>query len=834
MSELQDLQFLDFTLSQEAHSLTCAGSPVALEPQAFSILCYLVEHHQRVVTKEELLDTFWANKVVTEASISNEIRQVRKALGDSGRQQTLIRTVHGVGFQFIGRITKAPSPPSTPSRQKLPTSQSLCGRESEISVLGERLLSTDDSVLTLLGPGGIGKTSLAKAIVESVRERFQDGVWFVDLLKATDPLSVLEEIVTTLGISHALVETNIDESALALEIGRAISGKHCLIVLDNFEHVQNAAPLIATLKDASHVAILVTSRTRLSIRQETTIVLQGLSTDVKPSKLSDAATLFFNRAERYASLDPADPQVREKAEQICKRVGGTPLAIEMAATWLRYMPLPDLEVEITQSLQWLETDLVDVPERQRSTQTLFDSSWSMLTVREQRGLARLAIWPLGFTRSTFQNWGELNLRDVAHIERMGLASLSENGLYKIHELLRQLALEKSREEHYYQDTFQDFIALLDLKGRYYLHLCEFTPENVRERHTELKLLYQTFDQNLSWFIEQKRFDLIRLYFLLGYNAFQTARNRTRQVERYLPILKAHEPFEFYIAVSIEKLFSMVWQHHKNVDIAINQALDLSHELADQPKIYQARIAAIVSQMYRVNEKQDESIAWANKAIEYFALNDQDPKDMANSAATDLVCQSWCYSNQQDYKTALRFTDLAILEAYESNANAFWYGGFATRAWNLAYLDDQAGAYQQSALLFREACKRSLNEFLTIWTIQAAQTAELFQDEEAAADFLAFSEFFLKAFTSVDLIESRRTQEVISFMSRLEKALGAERFQQVLRRWDDEPATKVIEQTNRRFDQLIGDLPTDLKTVLQLIDSVNAKTGDADYFVSPHA
>lgn len=807
MAAEQTYEFQSFVLSASQFRLTHEDRPIAMEPQAFSILLYLVEHRDRVVTKDELLDQFWANKVVTEASITHEIRQVRKALGDSGRTQAFVRTVHGRGYQFVADVHEAKAPDAQNPEPKKRADRLLEYREAEVRDIQLHLRKSPMGVLTLVGPGGIGKTTLAKSVMTAMRSEYADGIWFVDLLAATSTQDVLDQLVLSLGLSTAVPDGIADEQNYAEAIGYAIAGKHCLIVLDNFEHVQSAARAVSQLVERAEVPILVTSRQRLSIKMETALTLQGLSTQSTQHALSDAARLFCQRADQYNDVSMMTEEDRQRIEHICARVGGTPLAIEMAAAWLRYLPLRDLEADIDRSLQWLETDLVDVPERQRSTQRIFDYSWDKLSAQEQSGLARLAIWPLGFTRSVGQSWAGLSLPELVNLERVGLVTLNDSGFYTLHELIRQMALDKAKSGGTFAANFTDFTRYLELKGRLIMHLGQYASTVAQARIDEIRILSHSFDQHLDWFVQAEKFAAIKTYFFIGFNAFKTARWRTRRVDRYLPILKPHEPYEFYLTVSIEKLVSLVWQHHDNFDQPLAQATALFEELTDESGLYRARIAAIIGQMCRVNQRIESGKVWAQKAIELFAAADTLERESLDEQTTANLCLSWAYAILDDYQTALAHTDQALRCSHQNSPDGYWYGGFATKAWNLAYLGEETASYQHSSLLFNEALDRHYSEFLTIWTIQAAQTAELFQDDESAATFLAFSEYYLHAFSSEDLVEGRRTQEVLEFLDRLKGRLGEADYQAALTRWHGYALSEVIAATQNAFDARSGGRPT---------------------------
>ena len=243
--------FDELRLDPGLFELTRCGERVSLEPQAFDVLVYLVEHRERVVSKEELMDSIWGGRFVTESAVTSRIKQVRRALGDDGGAQRLIRTVHGRGYRFIGEIadqteatseslpvsggTGAPSGPPESQRQTRQTASPgnhnlvgsvnrLIGREAELAMIAAAV--NQHRLVTILGTGGMGKSRLA---LEAARARHDaDGPWFIELAGLTDGSLLAETISTALGIPAAG-----DVKTLA----GVLCERHLLLVLDNCEQI---------------------------------------------------------------------------------------------------------------------------------------------------------------------------------------------------------------------------------------------------------------------------------------------------------------------------------------------------------------------------------------------------------------------------------------------------------------------------------------------------------------------------------------------------------------------------------------------------------------------
>ena len=182
------------------------GREVKLEPQAFDVLCYLVEHRGEVVRKEQILDNVGGDRFVSESALTTRIKSVRQALGDDGSRQAIIRTVHGKGYEFHATVETLEAPASEdggqvqlPQEPTLPAAlQPLIGRES----LLERLASALDKhrLITLVGPGGVGKTSVGVELTRRTAERYPDGVKLVELVAVGDEDATLEAVATSIDV----------------------------------------------------------------------------------------------------------------------------------------------------------------------------------------------------------------------------------------------------------------------------------------------------------------------------------------------------------------------------------------------------------------------------------------------------------------------------------------------------------------------------------------------------------------------------------------------------------------------------------------------------------
>jgi predicted ATPase len=324
------------------------------------------------------------------------------------------------------------------------------GRESEL-VNVRHMLETDPAcrLLTLIGPGGSGKTRLsiqaALLMAEQAGVTFPDGVWFVPLA----PLSKAEAIVDTIAGTLDLVLYDGQESPRR-QLLDALSQRRLLLLLDNFEHLltPESVDLVSEiLAVAPHVKLLTTSRARLNVPGEQVYLVSGLEIpeahdDLTAAAAYSAVQLFQQHAGR------ARPDFELTAENvtavihICRLAQGMPLAIELAAAWLKVLSTGEIAAEIEQSLDILETEWHNVPERQRSLRAVFNSSWQLLNESERAALQGLAIFQGGFTREAAQAVTGISLKGILALADKSWLQRREDGRYQIHELLRQYAAEK--------------------------------------------------------------------------------------------------------------------------------------------------------------------------------------------------------------------------------------------------------------------------------------------------------------------------------------------------------------------------------------------------------
>ncbi|MBK8901191.1 MAG: tetratricopeptide repeat protein [Anaerolineaceae bacterium] len=317
------------------------------------------------------------------------------------------------------------------------------GRQRECQEAARLLANPACRLLTMVGPGGMGKTRLAIELAQQVQANFGDGVVFVPL----QAVSSAELLIAT--IAEALDVPLAGQGEPLAQLGSYLAEKSLLLVLDNFEQlVVGAAVLSQLLPQAPQVKCLVTSRERLNLGGEWTYPLSGLhvptSHDMADWQSYDAVALFVERA-RQVRWDFSLADEAEHVIEVCRLTEGMPLALELAASWLRTLTCADVVQEIRHNLDFLTSALRDVPERHRSMRAVFAYSWQTLTAEEQQVFARLSVFRGGFRREAAAAVAQATLPVLTALVDKSLLRLEENGRYQIHELLCQFAYEKLAE-----------------------------------------------------------------------------------------------------------------------------------------------------------------------------------------------------------------------------------------------------------------------------------------------------------------------------------------------------------------------------------------------------
>jgi len=456
-----ELAFGRFRLDPMRRMLRADGEPVRLGARAIDVLLELVRHRDRIVSKDQLLDSVWPGLIVEENNLQVQISTLRKLLGP----QT-IATIPGRGYQFIGEISGVGDPvpvsvalaaagadrTDSKGRRHLPTQRAtLIGREADIAEA--RALLAAHALVTLTGPGGIGKTRLALAVAAELEPGCKDGVHWIDLAAVTDAERVPATVAAGLGIELL-------PGAGAAVIAGALRDQALLVVLDNCEHLLEGVTALvdAMLRHAPGVRVLVTSQAPLRLGMEQVMRVGALSLPVAESAVSPAdverygaLALFVARARAAQRGFALRPDTVSVAVEICRRLDGVPLAIELAAARLPLLGLIGLRDRLDERLQILTRGASDAPSRQQTLRATLEWSHSLLEPAEQVVFRRLGVFTGGFSLALAQRvvadaaddpWAVLDRLSVLVDRSLVVASVDGEPRYHLLESARAYALER--------------------------------------------------------------------------------------------------------------------------------------------------------------------------------------------------------------------------------------------------------------------------------------------------------------------------------------------------------------------------------------------------------
>ncbi len=314
------------------------------------------------------------------------------------------------------------------------------GRTKELMDITTRLVDSACRLLTLTGLGGSGKTRLAIAAATKVAAHFPHGTVFV----ALQPLARSDLLVPA--IAQALGVKSYSDSDLQEQLLDYLQDKTLLLILDNVEHMLDGVALVSTLlARAPGVKVLATSREALRLQEEWRYPLHGMATppSVYTTALDDydAVQLFLSHARRVQpQFELAhDP---ESVIRICSMTAGLPLALELAAAWLKGLSIANIAQEMQRNLDFLATTTRNGEERHRSMRAVFDQSWAFLAEHERRIFARLAVFPGGFAVDAAAQVAGAALSDLAALVERSLVQMDSADRFSIHALLRQYGMEQ--------------------------------------------------------------------------------------------------------------------------------------------------------------------------------------------------------------------------------------------------------------------------------------------------------------------------------------------------------------------------------------------------------
>jgi predicted ATPase/class 3 adenylate cyclase len=317
---------------------------------------------------------------------------------------------------------------------------SFVGRTSELEAIDRLLEDPDCRLLTLVGPGGAGKTRLALEAAARRVDRYPHGVHFVALASVASPDLLAPALAESIQFALDGVHSSLSAQEQLLDY---LSGRSTLLVLDNFEHlVEGSALLGEVIERAPHVELLTTSRERLNIQSEWVFDVDGLGLAKSGNGSASAVRLFVERATQAVPGFALDEAGYSQALRVCRLVDGMPLGIELAASWVSILSCAEIANEIERNIDFLATSMRDVPERHRSLRAAIDQSWRLLTDEHRSAFSRLSVFRGSFDLSSAVAVTGADLRLLSELVAKSLLRRPDFGRFELHELLRQYAAEQ--------------------------------------------------------------------------------------------------------------------------------------------------------------------------------------------------------------------------------------------------------------------------------------------------------------------------------------------------------------------------------------------------------
>ena len=390
------ISFGPFRLLPTQRLLLKGEKPTRTGSRALEILTYLVQHAGKVVGKDELISRVWPNTFVEETNLRVHIAALRKALGDSEANARYISTVPGRGYCFVAPIERlgATSPPPDESKlaHNLAPLNRVFGRDETVAMLAEQI--SKHRFVTIAGPAGIGKTTVGLAVAHRVVESYPDGVRFIDLTPLHDYRLLPNVVAFVLGLT-------VHSEDVLSTLTNFLKRKQMLLVLDNCEHVIDAAAILAeqALKSAPGLQILATSREPLRVKGEyvhriAPLAVPALSEGLKATEALTfpAVQLFVERAaaslDSYVLTDPDAPLVAD----ICRRLDGIALAIELTAVRADALGVRGLASLLNDRFRLLATSRRTALRRHQTLGAAIGWSHDLLAEAERAIFRRLAVF----------------------------------------------------------------------------------------------------------------------------------------------------------------------------------------------------------------------------------------------------------------------------------------------------------------------------------------------------------------------------------------------------------------------------------------------------------
>jgi len=573
---------------------------------------------------------------------------------------------------------------------------SFVGRSQEITEISQLIREDSCRLLSLVGPGGIGKTRLAIEAASQLKETFQDGVVFICLAPVSAPDFILPAIAEALGFSlHT--HGSVDSQQQLLDY---LEKRNMLLVLDNYEHlVVSTGLIIDLLKHAPAVKLIVTTRQRLNVQGEWIFNVPGLTFPENGSPGeedgSSAVELFIERARLADTRFSVDQEQLPHVIHICQLVAGIPLGIELASAWVSVLSPHEIALEIGKNLDFLSTSRQDLPEKHHSMRAAFDYSWQLLTEGQRHAFRKLSIFRGGFDRQAAAEVAAAGLLDLSILVDRSFVRRNEEYRYEIHELLRQYGQGKLREDA------SEFEEISQRHSDFYFDFLEHQKTRITgagqlDARDTIRTDLENIRAAIRWGItcaDEVRVhsaleNLMDFYLMQGYfEGVETYKNLAMFIsEHYQPGLDASKPGSsmYLTALAFQVFFlSMLGSIESSEQIG-RQILPGLRKLGSDQEIQFCLMSLGINCAYR--GEYEQGVTYLKEAIQ-IGVQIQDLVGITGSR----IWLGWVYYEYGDHAAALREWEDARAIAIETNNRLM----LAFVQSKIALLGEETGDYENA-------------------------------------------------------------------------------------------------------------------------------------------
>lgn len=561
----------------------------------------------------------------------------------------------------------------------------IFGRKTAIATLSSWLASDDRPLITLFGQGGVGKSELALAVARQQRDTFSDGVWIVRLdgIEPAESPDIIQHQVLQ-QIAHTMQVLPLGQDSLLDQLKRYLQTRHVLLILDNFEHLLSAAPLVLDLLYATqNLKIVLTSRKRLNDPSETVYFVEGLETT--DNAASPSVQLFCDRLNRMGQTIDDDEQLQQAAD-ICRLLNGLPLAIELATSLCKSQSVASLHKMLANDLTLLKTNAMTVPTRHRSLWAVIAYSWQQLTWDQQRVLLQLTVMRGAFSAEIAQAVTQASHGTVEMLSRVGLLTPQKDNLLILHPQIRSFCLKRSENN----SALHGWLTQATYRhANTYLEWLVQQMERLHRAPERLSLIQQqlsNIEQAWQWSIEHNAGHLLMKASLPLANCLDSTGLRETGVAWFLQALQSQsdEAVVAYLRDGLAMLYIAYGDYH-----AAEQQLQMLEGVTDElPPVLSAQTKLLEGHLQRQQGRIEES------AAAYKQVLATDSADFHHLAIRSAYHLGTLYADQKAWEAAETIWEKGYHLASQSD-DRYYQTLFCQSLGQAAYEQtDYDGAWQQ--------------------------------------------------------------------------------------------------------------------------------------------